>query len=309
MYNKQSSIKFYILDVFASGKYQGNQLAVFIDLDNELSTHQMQEMAKEINFAESAFITKQKENLRFTVRIFTTEYEVPFAGHPSLGTAYIISRFILTKAVSRIILELAYGDIEITIPEPTKLEDGLFFMRQPQPVFGDIFTVEKIADGLGIKTENIDASYPIQEISTGLPYIMIPLKNLEAMESLKLNDEKLKAFLIAEGRYLTNSETGLSTSLFFFTKYGYEGGNTYNSRMLLIENDKLIEDAATGSANGCLLAYLLQYVDEKIVTTVEQGFQMGRKSYIHLDGRLTDEHYEINIGGQSKLVSEGIWYA
>jgi trans-2,3-dihydro-3-hydroxyanthranilate isomerase len=302
-------IKFYILDVFASCKYQGNQLAVFLDLDNKLSTHQMQEMAREINFAESTFITKHKEHLKFAVRIFTTEYEVPFAGHPSLGTAYIISRFILTKAVPRLTLELAYGDIDITIPKAANLEGSLFFMRQPQPVFGNTFTVEAIAHGLGIEPASIDTSYPIQEISTGLPYIMIPLKDLKAMESLRLNDEKLKAFLVTENRYFTNSNTGLSTSLFFFTKQTYEEGNTYNSRMLLIENDKLTEDAATGSANGCLLAYLLKYMDEKIVTTVEQGFQMGRKSYLHLEGRLIDGHYEINIGGQNKLVSEGIWYA
>jgi trans-2,3-dihydro-3-hydroxyanthranilate isomerase len=181
-------------------------------------------------------------------------------------------------------------------------------MRQAQPVFGATFTPEEVSEALGIGLEAIDTAYPIREVSTGLPYIIIPLKNLRAMESLVLQYEALKQFLLDGNRYRTNSKTGQSTSLYFFTKAAYEADNTYNARMLLIENDKLMEDAATGSAGGCLLAYLLKYDDDKINVTVEQGFQMGRKSYLYLDGKWKDEQYEINVGGHIQMVSAGVWY-
>ena len=90
-------IKYYIVDVFATNKYEGNQLAVFIDLKNQLSDAQMQKMAREINFAETTFIKAIKNDARCVVRIFTPEHEVPFAGHPSLGTSYIIAKFTITN--------------------------------------------------------------------------------------------------------------------------------------------------------------------------------------------------------------------
>ncbi|MGD6027732.1 PhzF family phenazine biosynthesis protein, partial [Xanthomonas citri pv. citri] len=147
-----------------------------------------------------------------------------------------------------------HSDIEITIGDINNLDHSTIFMRQAQPEFGDIFTSEEIAEGLQIPIENIDVSYPIHEVNTGLPYIIIPITNLAAMESLDLQLESFRSFLLARNKYRTNSKTGHSTSLFFFTKEAYEKGNTYNTRMKLIENEKLSEDAATGSANGCLLA-------------------------------------------------------
>ncbi|MFD2933880.1 PhzF family phenazine biosynthesis protein [Spirosoma flavum] len=301
-------MKFYIVDVFATNKYEGNQLAVFLDLDNQLSEKQMQQIAKEINFAETTFIKEVKNHLRFVVRIFTPEHEVPFAGHPSLGTSYIIAKFILPEAPNKLTLELAHSDIEISIIEPTNLDNSIFYMRQAQPEFRNSFTREEISEGLKIELDDIDSVLPIQEISTGLPYIIIPLKNLAAIDSLLLNYESFKEFLLAQNKYRTNSATGHSTSLFFFTKETYELGNTYNARMLLIENSRLSEDAATGSANGCFLAYLLQHESSEIKATVEQGFQMGRKSYLYLDGKVENENYQINVGGRNKLVSEGTWY-
>ncbi|AKD55244.1 PhzF family phenazine biosynthesis protein [Spirosoma radiotolerans] len=301
-------IKFYIVDVFATNKYEGNQLAVFLDLDNQLSDEHMQRMALEINFAETTFIKAIKDGLRFVVRIFTPEQEVPFAGHPSLGTSYIITKFILPQAPTRLTLELAHSDIEISIREPEKLDESIFSMRQAQPEFGHTFTRNEVSAELNIKPEDIDLSLPIQEVSTGLPYIIIPLKSREAIDRLTLTFASLKAFLLARNKYKTNSQTGHSTSLFFFTKEVYEPGNSYNTRMLLTENNRLSEDAATGSANGCFLAYLLTHQHNRIHATVEQGFQLGRKSYIYLDGSLENGHYQLNVGGRNKLISEGIWY-
>lgn len=301
-------INYYIVDVFASNKYEGNQLAVFLDTDNQLSETDMQQITREINFAETTFIKEIKPDHRFVVRIFTPEHEVPFAGHPSIGTSYIIAKFISPGVGNKLTLELTHSDLDISILSPDNLDESIFYMRQAQPEFRDTFTTEEVAEELGIRPDGLDTSYPIQEISTGLPYIIIPLKNRAAMETIPLTYDSLKAFLLARNKYRTNSITGHSTSVFFFTKETYELESNYNTRMMLLENNRLSEDAATGSANGCFLAYLLTYQNEKISATVEQGFQMGRKSYIYLDGNVADGHYEINVGGRIKLISEGVWY-
>jgi trans-2,3-dihydro-3-hydroxyanthranilate isomerase len=300
--------KFYIVDVFASNKYEGNQLAVFVDLENQVSEAEMQRMATEINFAETTFIKADKGGARFVVRIFTPEHEVPFAGHPSIGTSYVIARFILPKTTAKLVLELKHSDIEISILQPDAVDESLFFMRQAQPEFREFFTQDEISKDLGVIAHDLDASLPVQEISTGLPYIIIPLKNLEAIKNLRLDYDAFQRFLEARQKYRTNSATGHSTSLFFFTEQTYEPENQYNARMLLLENGRLSEDAATGSANGCLLAYLLKYGDTHVKATVEQGFEINRKSYIYLDGTLENGHYQLNVGGHTKLVSEGFWY-
>jgi trans-2,3-dihydro-3-hydroxyanthranilate isomerase len=272
-------IKYYIVDVFATKKYEGNQLAVFVDLDNQLSDAEMQTMAREINFSETTFIKSANEHSS-VVRIFTPEHEVPFAGHPSLGTSYIIAKFLLKEPTGFFILELPIGDIMINISDPKRLNKSIFEMRQTQPKFS----------------------------TTGLPYIIIPLKNLAAMENLKLDVNGFKNFLEKRNKYKMNSATGHSTSLFFFTKETYNAENQYNTRMLLIENERLSEDAATGSANGCFLAYLLKHQNTTIKATVEQGFQMNRNSYIYLDGQYTEGSYQIDVGGKVQLVSEGKWF-
>ncbi len=306
-------ISFYIVDVFAANQYEGNQLAVFIDVENQVSDDQMQQIAREINFAETTFIKANIDNQRFAVRIFTPEHEVPFAGHPSLGTSYIIAKFLLpnrgiVNVPEKLVLDLAHSPIEINILQPDSIDQSLFYMRQAQPEFRELFTHQEIAHELGIGLDQLDISLPIQEISTGLPYIIIPLKNLKAMENLALQYDTFRDFLKKRNKYRTNSSTGHSTSLFFFTNETYEAGSTYNTRMRLLENGRLSEDAATGSANGCFLAYLLKHKGNPIEATVEQGFQMGRKSYIYLNGQLQDDTYEINVGGRTQLISAGSWY-
>jgi trans-2,3-dihydro-3-hydroxyanthranilate isomerase len=304
-------IKYYIVDVFAANKYEGNQLAVFVDLDNQLSDAQMQTMAREINFSETTFIKSIAETdaeTRCGVRIFTPEHEVPFAGHPSIGTTYIIAKFLLKSVKIDLILALKIGDIPMKILEPKRLDESVFFMRQTQPEFRNIFTIEEISAELGIPIDDLDASMPIEEITTGLPYIIIPLKNRAAMDTLNLDLNGFISFLEKRNRYRTNSPTGHSTSLFFFTKEAYNADNQYNTRMLLVENGQLSEDAATGSANGCFLAYLLKHQNSTIKATVEQGFQMHRPSFIYLDGTYTEGSFALNVGGKTQLIAEGIWY-
>jgi trans-2,3-dihydro-3-hydroxyanthranilate isomerase len=301
-------IKFYIVDVFANQKYGGNPLAVFEDFKNQLSDANMLQMAKEINFAETTFIKADKGNQRYDVRIFTPEHEVPFAGHPSLGTSYILAKHLSAKMKTHLTLELKYCDIDIAISQPDNLETCTFFMTQAQPEFRETFNHADISNELNIPLSNLDISLPIQEITTGLPYILIPLSNLAAIEKLDFDYATLQKFLFARKKYRTNSLTGHSTSFFFFTRETYEKGNDFNARMMLLENGKRSEDAATGSANGCFLAYLLTYQNAQIKATVEQGFQINRKSYIYLDGSFENKSYKIQVGGEVKPISEGYWY-
>jgi trans-2,3-dihydro-3-hydroxyanthranilate isomerase len=196
----------------------------------------MQQMAREINFAETTFIKANNGNGRFVVRIFTPEHEVPFAGHPSIGTSYIITKFLMPAVPDKLVLELVHSNIEITILRPASIHDSLLFMRQAQPEFQEFFTHEEVANELDIGLNQVDISWPIQEISTGLPYIVIPLKNLLAMNKLTLDYPSFRGFLEQRKKYRTNSTTGHATSLFFFTPETYEAGNAFNTRILLLES-------------------------------------------------------------------------
>lgn len=302
-----TEIKYYIVDVFTSLKYGGNQLGVFIDYDNKVSNKNMLNIARELNFSEITFIKKNHNNETFDVRIFTPEYEVPFAGHPSLGTAFIISKYLLPNPKERITLNLKHSKIAINLTSVNNVDKSDFIMEQAKPEFIATYKHEEIAGGLEILLSDLNRQKPIEEISTGLPYIIIPLINLEKINQLKLDSKKVIEFLIQNKKYKTNSSSGLTTSLFFVTEETFEKSNNFNARMFCIENEKLMEDAATGSANGCFLAYLLKNKSNTVLATIEQGFQMNRKSYINLDGKLINDTYTLKIGGQVVDVSRGKW--
>jgi len=300
-------LEYYLVDVFTSVKYGGNQLAIFIDYENWVSDENMLNIAKELNFPEITLIKKNHDNEKFDVRIFTPEYEVPFAGHPSLGTAYIISKHLLPKPKENITLNLKHSEIIINLSTIDNLDKSVFTMTQAQPEFISTYKYQEISDGLGIDFNALNKQKPIEEISTGLPYIIIPIINLEKMNQIKIDSQKVIEFLIQHKKYKTNSITGLTTSLFFVTEETFEKQNDFNARMFCIENEQLIEDAATGSANGCFLAFLLKNEPTEISATTEQGFQINRKSYINLDGKLKNNKYTLKTGGQVVEVANGKW--
>lgn len=302
-----SEIEYYLVDVFTSLKYGGNQLAVFIDFKNEVSTENMQKIARELNFPEITFIKENHNNEIFNVRIFTPEYEVPFAGHPSLGTAFIISKYLLSKPKESITLSLKHSNIIINLTSINDIDKSNFIMKQAEPEFITIYKHQEIANGLGLQLNVLNTQKPIEEISTGLPYIIIPVLNLEEINQLNLDSRKVIEFLTLKNKFKTNSQTGLTTSLFFVTDETFYKSSSFNTRMFCVENGRLIEDAATGSANGCFLAYLLKNKSTEISAIVEQGFQMKRKSYIHLDGKIENNKYSLKIGGQVIDVGKGKW--
>jgi trans-2,3-dihydro-3-hydroxyanthranilate isomerase len=301
------SIDFYILDVFAKQKFGGNQLAVYIDLNDELGGSEMLQIAKEINFAESTFIKKRVGENKYAVKIFTTESEIPFAGHPTIGTSYIIAKYLLPEPADEIILSLAQGEIKVTLSNLQDLDNCLFKMTQTQPEFLKTFEKNEIAEQLEIGQSLMRNDKAIQEVSTGLPFIIVPIKDLDSMEKIQIRATLLKDFLIKNEIYKSNSSNNLSTSLLFYTDQTYEPENDFNVRMFCLEDDLLKEDAATGSANGCFLAYLLKNYCNEVKVKVEQGFQMNRKSYLYLEGSLSEGHYNIQVGGYSNMISTGQW--
>ena len=176
--------KFFITDVFTNKKYGGNPLATFVDCES-LSDQEMQKIAKEINFSETTFITsRQPQDGGYDVRIFTPNAEVEFAGHPTLGTAYIIREKLRLTTASEVILNLRVGKIPVTFSE-TSANTSQLWMKQMPPKFGKKFESAILARVLGIAASEIDLHSPIEEVSTGFPTLVVPLLNLAAIKQAK----------------------------------------------------------------------------------------------------------------------------
>lgn len=291
-------LDFSIVDVFAEQKYQGNQLAVFQNA-NGLTDDQMLHIAREIGFQESTFVVSDKAvDGAYDVKIFTPEYEVPFAGHPTLGTAFVL----MEEADTEISLNLKVGKV------PVKAENQTLWLEISNPAFGETFGND-IAHLLGIQPEDIDETLPIQWISTGLPYIVVPVKTMRAIQEIHIEDLPIKEWLAENKLYKTNSPDGLTTAFFIFTEETHASVNHIHARMFCLENDRIVEDAATGSANTCLLAYLLKYELPMIHKYVEQGYEMNRPSLIGIRGEVNNEgSYKLQVGGKVQLVAQGKWF-
>jgi trans-2,3-dihydro-3-hydroxyanthranilate isomerase len=287
-------IKFYITDVFGVGKYSGNQLATFPNA-SELTSTEMQQIAREVNFSETTFvIANDVSKKEFSVRIFTPENEVPFAGHPTLGTAKIIFDKFLDASETELTLTVKAGKI------PVKRIQNTLWMHQIQPQFGPIFDKDVLARILNIYETNILSHFPIQQVSTGLPFILIPLKNLEALKKATvtkqlarelLKDSPVKEFMI-------------------FCLEGYSTEDKISTRVF-VEEFGIPEDPATGSATGCLAAYLLQYNvlgSNSIELSVAQGYEINRPSRLFIKASRTAKKFDISIGGRVNYIAEGNWY-
>lgn len=303
-------IPFYIVDVFAEKQYEGNQLAVFRHAE-QLSTEQMQTLAKEINFQETTFITSDFASEKgYPVRIFTPEYEMPFAGHPTLGTAAVIREEIVQQPITNLTLDLKVGSIPVEFVSDGKGEN-IVWLTAKSPSFKGNYDTKEVAEVLGIAASEIDERYPIEEVSTGIFFMMIPLKTLDSLKNLRIDTQAYTDFLLRHKLHKANSESGLHTMFFIFCPETYSPENQLNARMMLIENDVLREDAATGSANSCVLAYLLKnnYLGSKKVTLrVEQGYEIARPSLIYLNGELKDNGtFHLQVGGKVRQVAKGEW--
>ena len=291
-------MQFYILDVFTESKYAGNQLAVVLDFARQLSTEQMQAIALEMNYSETTFILSDQPNDDgYDVRIFTPAIEVPFAGHPTLGTAFIIQEKLLGWENDTVTLNLKAGQVPVTrTTEPNS--QTLLWLKALQPEFADCFKPEDFAPILNLSVDDFDTRFPIQSVSTGLPFLIIPLKTLDAVRRAKTN---LDTF----GQFLQTHDTAKATLI--FCPQVLEPDNHIHARMFA-DFFGVVEDPATGSANACLAAYLAKYQyfgSNTIHVRVEQGFEINRPSRLHLKATIDNGHYDIHVGGQCILTAEG----
>lgn len=289
---------FYIVDVFAEEKYAGNQLAVVRDA-KQLSSAEMQKIAKEMHFSETSFILSDKKRRGgYDVRIFTPEKELPFAGHPTLGTAYIVLQEIIGKPVSKIVLNLKVGQIPVTPTYNTQGQLDILWMKQKQPTFGETFKAETIAPVLNLSVADIEPAFPIQKVSTGVADIIVPLKTLSAVKRAKIDEEK-------HAQLIENTE---AKSIFIFSPETYHSKNHLNARMFA-DYFGIPEDPATGSANGCLAAYLVKhryFHQNEINIRVEQGYEIGRPSLLLLKAKQSKNgRIEVNVGGKIIPVAKG----
>lgn len=290
-------LTFYILDVFTEEKYSGNQLAVIANSEF-LSAVEMQKIAKEMNFSETAFITSGKMIANgYNMRIFTPLQEVPFAGHPTLGTAFIIQNEIVQKPVKKVKLNLKAGQIPVSFKYNNRNISTILWMKQNEPEFMDVINQDRIAPVLNIDKEDIDERFPVQEVSTGLPFIIVPIKNLSAVKKAKVD---------AAGYYELIQQT-TAKAVFIFSPETYCDENNINARMFA-DYYGIHEDPATGSANGCLAAYLVKnryFGADKINVRVEQGYEIGRPSLLHLRAEEKGGNIEIHVGGGVIMVAKG----
>jgi trans-2,3-dihydro-3-hydroxyanthranilate isomerase len=290
-----SGHSFYLVDVFAEEKYAGNQLAVVADA-LKLSSDQMQRIANEFHFSETSFILSDTmRNGGYDVRIFTPQTELPFAGHPTLGTAFVIRHRVSDKKVNRITLNLKVGQIPVTFEKDEKAEN-IMWMHQIPPTFGRTLDNQTIAEALNLQVKDIDERFPTQEVSTGIPFIIAPLKNLDAVK--KARTDRAKQLELAQHG---------SASILVFSPETYRKQNDLNVRVF-VDVLGIPEDPATGSGNGCLAGYLCRhryFGNDKINVRVEQGYEINRPSLLRLRAEKLKDEIDVYVGGKATLVATG----
>lgn len=294
MSNAKRRYSFVTLDVFTAMRLEGNQLAVFTDARG-LSDAEMQALALEMNLSETTFIlprdqaTEQERGVR--VRIFTTDEELPFAGHPTLGTAMVLHSNGHDSGQT-VNLDLNVGKI----PVQFTMRDGLPFgqMTQRDPQFGQRHTREDVARAAGISVSDIADDVPCQTVSTGNAFLMAPVKSLEVLQRLapawpQMNDYLKKTdakFFYFISRQAVNPEAMLQTRMIF-----YRG-----------------EDPATGSAAGPCAAWAVQYrvIAPEQQALIEQGVEIKRRSRIYvMAGKEDYKVVNIRVGGHAVEVARG----
>ena len=303
---EQRLLKFYQADVFTEDPFGGNPVAVFPDAHG-LADHQLQQIAREMNLSETVFVlppTDQAAVVR--LRIFTPTQEIPFAGHPVLGTFYVLAQRGLvaaTDGITRVMQECNIG----LFPVELYAQDGKLtrvVMTQPKPEFlGPVDAMEdvyKIAGALGVAKYAItDMKWPIEVVSTGLPVLIVPVRTLTAVRSIQPN---ASAIMDICSRFGANG-------IMVFTTVTVESSSTVHARMFA-PSIGILEDPATGSASGALGAYLVQkgVVDVAPTTdiVVEQGYEIERPSQIFVRVESDDDIIKtVKVGGQCVMVVEG----
>jgi trans-2,3-dihydro-3-hydroxyanthranilate isomerase len=280
-------------DVFSSRPLEGNSLAVFSD-GRGLTDAEMQSLAREMNLSETTFIlprdaeTERVKGVR--VRIFTVQEELPFAGHPTLGTAFALRG---QSGADWVTLELNVGKVPVHF-EDTAGSSAFGEMTQIDPTFGIQHDREAVAQATGLSAQDFDDSLPIETVSTGVPFTVAPLKSLSAIQNLQVD-------LNRAAEYLAKS-TG--KFFYFVVRDTVDPNARLHARMPFYNG----EDPATGSAAGCAAAWMVAHgvakADERVL--IEQGVEMKRPSRIFVRASRNDNRVvNVRVGGNSVEIMRG----
>jgi trans-2,3-dihydro-3-hydroxyanthranilate isomerase len=280
------------VDVFTDRALCGNALAVVLD-GRGLSTEQMQTIARETNLSETTFILPGEsagKNSSTRVRIFTVQEELPFAGHPTLGTAFVLRG---QSGAAEVLLDLNVG------PVPVRFEDSpgvpsFGEMTQRDPEFGSIHAADDLAPFTNLSAADFHPSLPIQTVSTGLTFTIAPVRSLAKLQSLRLD-------VARAGEYLARSG---GKFLYFVCPETVNSQARLHARMIFYNG----EDPATGSAAGCCAAWMVAHgvaaSDERAM--VEQGLEMRRPSSLFVRAARRDNQISnVRVGGNCVEVLRG----
>mgnify|MGYP006143830287 CR=1 FL=1 len=277
---------FYQVDVFTNYIFGGNPLAVFTS-GEYFEEDELQKVAREMNLSETTFVypsTSSKAD--FDVRIFTPKREIPFAGHPTLGTAYVLRKYCAVKSNP---LRLNFKTEVI----PVWIEGNKSFMQHPPAqILNELNRSEKIAKSLGLSFNDLDQNLPFRVVSTGFPALLVPLTSLSSLNKVSINTQILSEVL---------GPLGIDM-IYPFSRVTLDPENTVHVRAFA-PGLGIPEDPATGSVAGAMGAYWASIYDEdEIKMVIEQGYAMQRPSLIYVEVSKT---HKIRVGGQCHPVFTG----
>jgi len=280
-------VAFRLLDVFTEAPFAGNQLCVVPKPPDGLDSVTMSVLANEIGFSETTFVTAIRPG-GYDVRIFTPDAELPFAGHPTLGTAFTLASE--GRVTPNVVQTSAAGEVHVEID----LDAGFAWMMQPPPDLGDSFEDRAaVARAAGLEPEDLTDGLPIVSGSTGLPHLMVPVRDEDAVRLAVRDDALCSAMCAATG----------TESLYLFT---VRGDGDVMARMF-DRGANIGEDPATGSAAGPLGAYLATHglagMPGRVV--IAQGEMVGRPSFLHVVVEEDVGRQAVRVGGGVRIVGEG----
>ena len=280
----------YVVDVFAEEKYAGNQLAVVAD-GGDLPADVMQRIALETNYSETTFVlARRPRDGGFDVRYFTPAAEIPFAGHPTLGTAHVIRNELRLAGGDRVALNLPIGKVPVTF-DRAAAGDEIVWMQPPPPTLGEIRPAELGAELLGLSPSDVDRRFPVQEVAVGIDFLLVPLRTRAALDRCRMN---------LEARQRRLAEGVAAGILFAICPEAEEPENQMSVRVFFDANGPR-EDPATGSANTCLGAYLVRHRylgGDSVDIRVEQGRHIGRPSLLRVRAELDGDTPRVSVGGR-----------
>jgi trans-2,3-dihydro-3-hydroxyanthranilate isomerase len=280
-------------DVFTSNPLEGNSLAVFFD-GRRLSDAEMLAIAKEMNLSETTFILPRDPEIErergIRVRIFTVQEELPFAGHPTLGTAFALRG---ESDAQEVALELNVGKVPVRF-EQTADQPAFGEMTQVDPKFGMRHDREALARATGLSIEDFDPQLPIETVSTGMAFTITPLRSLAVLQKLRIDMNRALEYLERTG----------GKFLYFVTRETVDPAAGLHARMFFYNG----EDPATGSAAGCTAAWMVSSgvakPDERVL--IEQGVEMQRPSRIFVRASRRDNRIvNVRVGGNAVEVIRG----